>query len=126
MPNYYPNYPFQQPSYQPQQSYFPVQPQNPINSSVIWVGSRSEAESYLVGANNAVTMWDSNGEYVYMKKTDASGRPEFHAYKLLEEGAETPNYVTKDDFTKLENRINSLSDKIKALRKENKHESDDD
>lgn len=124
MPNYYPNYPFQQ--YQPQQSYFPMQPQNTINSSVTWVGSRSEAESYLVGANNAVTMWDSNGEYVYMKKTDASGRPEFHAYKLLEEGAETPNYVTKDDFTKLENRINSLSDKIKALRKENKHESDDD
>ena len=122
MPNYYPNYPFQQ----PQQPYFQLQPQNTINSSVIWVGSRSEAESYLVGANNAVTMWDSNGEYVYMKKTDASGRPEFHAYKLLEEGAETPNYVTKDDFTKLENRINSLNDKIKALRKENKHESDDD
>ena len=80
-PSFYPqNYPQFQNVYQP-----PMNQQNQVQSSVVWVGSRSEAEAFLVGANNSVTMWDSNGEYVYRKSADASGRPEFHAYKLVEE-----------------------------------------
>lgn len=120
--SFYPqNYPQYQNVYQP-----PMNQQNQVQSSVVWVGSRNEAESFLVGANNSVTMWDSNGEYVYRKSADASGRPEFHAYKLLEEGAVVPDYATKDELSKIENRLNSLNDKFKALKRETRHESDDD
>lgn len=125
-PFYQQNYPqnYQQNYQQYAMSQMPQQ--NTVQSSVVWVGSRAEAESFLVGANNAVTMWDSNGEYVYRKSADASGRPEFHAYKLLEEGAAVPDYVTKEELTKIENRLNSLNDKFKALKREARHESDDD
>ena len=120
--SFYPqNYPQYQNVYQP-----PMNQQNQVQSSVVWVGSRNEAESFLVGANNSVTMWDSNGEYVYRKSADASGRPEFHAYKLLEEGAVVPDYATKDELLKIENKLNSLNDKLKALKRETRHESDDD
>ena len=113
-------------NYSPTYPQYTLPQQNTVQSSVVWVGSRAEAESFLVGANNAVTMWDSNGEYVYRKSADASGRPEFHAYKLLEEGAVVPDYVTKEEFAKIENRINSLNDKFKALKREARHESDDE
>ena len=120
--SYYPqNYPQFQNVYQP-----PMNQQNQVQSSVVWVGSRNEAESFLVGANNSVTMWDSNGEYVYRKSADASGRPEFHAYKLLEKGQNVPDYATKEDLTKLEGKINTLTDKFRAIMKEVRRESDDD
>jgi hypothetical protein len=89
------------------------------NSSVIWVQSRNEAENYIVGINNAVTMWSSDGTHVYMKKTDASGRPEFHAYKLVEDtNTETSEdncskYATRDDIASIKKRLSKIEDQIK-------------
>ena len=108
--SFYPqNYPQFQNVYQP-----PMNQQNQVQSSVVWVGSRAEAESYLVGANNSVTMWDSNGEYVYRKSADASGRPEFHAYKLMEEGQNVPDYATKDDLESAKKELRELISEMKS------------
>ena len=57
---YQPIQPVYQPTFQnyPQQNYTP---QNIPQSGIIWVSGEQEAQSYPVGPNAAVALWDSNG-----------------------------------------------------------------
>lgn len=125
--NYFPvNYQYpQQTFYQPQ---MPVQQstmgqvnqQAPVNygssNTIIWVNSETEAQNYPVAPNNAVALWDSSKAAIYLKQADASGRPSFKAFDLVEhktadlsgENKAVNNFISKDDIDGLKAEIEAL------------------
>ena len=114
--------PMQQPMSQPVQ-------QNPIaQGGVQWVNGEQEARSYLIAPNSAVALWDSSAPTVYLKQSDASGKPTLKIYDLVER-AETPRtalqekgveFVTRKEFDALAARVGELKGKKK------RKEDDDD
>lgn len=103
-----------------------MQPQ--MQSGVQWVSSEQEARSYLVAPNCAVALWDSSGPRVYLKQADASGKPMFKGYDLVERSESVPaasqnaagNFVTREEFDKLAASVRALSGK------KNKEDVDDE
>lgn len=106
----------------------PVQ-QNPIaQGGVQWVSGEQEARGYLIAPNSAVALWDSSAPTVYLKQSDASGKPTLKIYDLVER-AETPRtapqeksveFVTREEF----DRLAALVGEIKGKKK--RKEDDDD
>lgn len=95
------------------------------NASIIWVSGEKEAQDYLVAPNSAVALWDSNAPVVYLKKADASGKPDTEIYDLVKRTpsivpAQVPSvdYVTRSDFNALEARADALAEKAEALENE--------
>lgn len=117
----------QQPQMQPMQQ--PVQ-QNPIaQGGVQWVNGEQEARGYLIAPNSAVALWDSSAPTVYLKQSDASGKPTLKIYDLVER-AETPRtapqekgveFVTRKEFDALAALVGELKGK-----KKRKEEDDDE
>mgnify|MGYP004655114195 CR=1 FL=1 len=103
------------PQYQPApQMQYPQQAQQ--NQSIIWVPNEKAANDFIVAPNNAVTLWDMNAPVVYVKKADASGKPDMKTYDLVERVA-TPTaarsdpqaeYVTRRDLADLAARVAAL------------------
>lgn len=122
------NQPIMQNQMQPMQTAQPViqQPQN--TSSILWVSSEREAVEYPVAPNTAVALWDSNNPVVYLKKADASGKPDTEIYDLVKRNpaqvvsqpvqtAQVPaiEYVPRADFDALTARYDSLAAKYEAM-----------
>ncbi len=117
----------QQPQMQPMQQ--PVQ-QNPIaQGGVQWVSGEQEARGYLIAPNSAVALWDSSAPTVYLKQSDASGKPTLKIYDLVER-AETSRtapqekgveFVTRKEFDALAALVSELKGK-----KKRKEEDDDE
>lgn len=121
---YYPQYP------QPMQDNLAQLRQQPqMQSGVQWVSCEQEARAYLVAPNCAVALWDSSAPRVYLKQADASGKPMFKGYDLVERPESAPmapqnaagNFVTREEFDKLAASVRALSGK-----KNNKEESNDE
>ena len=97
-----------------------------MNSTIVWVKHRKEAEDYLVAPNNSVVFMDEAMTHLYMKSADQFGRPSFSAKLLTDDVPETqsepqrtaesvdPNkYLTKEEFSiwvddTLEKRLSEL------------------
>ena len=114
--------------YQPQQ-------QATQQTSIIWVSGEQEAQSYPVAPNNAVALWDSNGSAIYLKQTDASGKPSIKAYDLKERAsggvsAQTGKdieYAEKSEIEALSAALEALKGDVAKLRKfVRKRDEDDD
>lgn len=133
-PATYYQYP-QQAYYQPQSTMGQVNQQQPVNygssNSIIWVNNESEAQNYPVAPNNAVALWDSQKAAIYLKQADASGKPTFKAFDLIEhkiadlsnEKAEANNFISKSDLDALQTEIAALKSILNEdvqLRKEKK------
>ena len=107
----------------------PVQ-QNPIaQGGVQWVSGEQEARGYLIAPNSAVALWDSSAPTVYLKQSDASGKPTLKIYDLVER-AETSRtapqekgveFVTRKEFDALAALVSELKGK-----KKRKEEDDDE
>lgn len=117
---------------QPQmQAQMQPQMQNPIaQGGVQWVSSEQEARGYLIAPNSAVALWDSSAPTVYLKQSDASGKPTLKIYDLVER-AETPSnapqkpgveFVTREEF----DRLAALVGEIKGKKKRKVEEDEDD
>lgn len=99
--------------YQPNMQQVPQQ-QAP---SIVWVQNEMEAANYLVAPNSAVTLWDSNAPVVYLKQTDASGKPSMKIYDLVErtqrpvQAPQVPavEYAPLSRLEALEARLNELA-----------------
>lgn len=96
------------------------QPQTP---AIVWVQNEAEAMNYLVAPNSAVTLWDSNSPVVYLKQTDASGKPSMKTYDLVERTQkpvqQSVEYATKEELNALAAKIESLTAKpVKKTTKE--------
>ena len=109
----------------------PPIPQNPVaTGGVQWVSSEQEARGYLIAPNSAVALWDSTAPTVYLKQSDASGKPTLKIYDLVER-AETPRtapqekgveFVTREEF----DRLAALVGEIKGKKKRKVEEDEDD
>lgn len=109
----------------------PPVPQNPVaTGGVQWVSSEQEARGYLIAPNSAVALWDSTAPTVYLKQSDASGKPTLKIYDLVER-AETPRaapqekgveFVTREEF----DRLAALVGEIKGKKKRKVEEDEDD
>lgn len=102
------------PQYQPTPQMQYQQPQQ--NQSIIWVPNEKAANDFIVAPNNAVTLWDMNAPVVYVKKADASGKPDMKTYDLVErvatptapQNAPQAEYVTRKDLADLAARVAAL------------------
>lgn len=103
------------PQYQPTpQMQYSQQAQQ--NQSIIWVPNEKAANDFIVAPNNAVTLWDMNAPVVYVKKADASGKPDMKTYDLVErvatpaapQNAQQMEYVTRKDLADLAARVAAL------------------
>lgn len=109
----------------------PPVPQNPVaTGGVQWVSSEQEARGYLIAPNSAVALWDSTAPTVYLKQSDASGKPTLKIYDLVER-AETPRtapkgesveFVTREEF----DRLAALVGELKGKKKRKIEEDEDD
>lgn len=106
MPNFY------QPPYNPVFSPPFNLPQGQITpqptGGIIWVQSEKEAASYPVAPNTAVALWHQNEPVVYLKQTDASGRPSIKTYELVEKSEQKAEYASKADFDALCGEVEKL------------------
>lgn len=109
----------------------PPVPQNPVaTGGVQWVSSEQEARGYLIAPNSAVALWDSTAPTVYLKQSDASGKPTLKIYDLVERAETAPNapqkpgveFVTREEF----DRLAALVGEIKGKKKRKVEEDEDD
>lgn len=113
-------------NYQPAQIYYPQAQQTPTPQpqqtpqSLIWVQGEAGAKSYLVAPNSTVTLWDSEGQTIYIKSADASGMPSIRTLDYTIRGSEEKiavNYATMEDFDRIKKEIDEIK---KTLGKEKK------
>ena len=102
-------------------------PQNPVaTGGVQWVSSEQEARGYLIAPNSAVALWDSTAPTVYLKQSDASGKPTLKIYDLVERAETASNapqkFVTREEF----DRLAALVGEIKGKKKRKVEEDEDD
>ena len=96
------------------------------NQGLIWVCGETGAKSYLVAPNNTVLLMDSEGNRFYLKSSDNAGMPTLKTYEYKEviqnniQPQSNVDYVTRDEYTALENKYNDLVNKIEELSKERK------
>ena len=117
-------------SYQPPMMAQPMpQSASPMSgTAMVWVPGYQAAQEYIVAPNSAVALWDSNAPVVYLKQADSSGKPSLTVYDLVERTApraapEAPQidpsaFITRDEFTKLAERVEALTAKPKKAAKE--------
>lgn len=109
----------------------PPVPQNPVaTGGVQWVSSEQEARGSLIAPNSAVALWDSTAPTVYLKQSDASGKPTLKIYDLVERAETASNapqkpgveFVTRKEFDALA----ALVGEIKSKKKRKVEEDEDD
>ena len=92
--------------------------------SNIWVNGEKEAETYPVGPNNAVTLWDMNNPVIYLKQADATGKPTLKIFDLVERTTEfktsqvdtSMSYATKEEFQTLGKAMSDYTDILESLK----------
>lgn len=94
--------------------------QNPVaQGGVQWVSGRQEAENWMIAPNTAIALWDSSAPVIYLKQSDASGKPTLKTYDLVERLASTPEaqkapaaeYVTRKEFDALAALVSEMKGK---------------
>lgn len=103
-------------------------PQNPVaTGGVQWVSSEQEARGYLIAPNSAVALWDSTSPTVYLKQSDASGKPTLKIYDLVER-AETPRTATQEKGVEFVTRkeFDALAALVGELKGKKKRKEDED
>lgn len=105
-----------------QQQYMPqqIQPQynQQGNCDIIWVQGEAGAKSFLVSPNSTVQLWDSENQFIYLKSTDAYGKPTIRTFEYkevvnntqdklnrLSENENKSEYVTKAEFDEFSERV---------------------
>ena len=105
------NYPYQQMSLFPQQTY--QQPQmQPTQTTVIWAASEEFARQYPVAPGGTVYFMNESEPYFYAKSADIMGKPTFRKSRLLDETE--PNDKTTDltNYVKREEIENIITDAV--------------
>lgn len=94
--------------------------QNPVaQGGVQWVSGRQEAENWMIAPNTAIALWDSSAPVIYLKQSDASGKPTLKTYDLVErlasapdaQKAPSPEYVTRKEFDALAAIVSEMKGK---------------
>ena len=113
---YYPTAHPMMPMIYPQQTQMVEQPQNSnvqsgqtsSNSLMVWVQGKAGAQSYPVAPNTTLPLFDSEGDFVYIKSVDSNGIPLPLVTKVLSD----PPIETKSDTTEIEEIKVDMSDYV--------------
>lgn len=84
------------------------------NNELIWVLSKTEAESYPVAPNNTVVMWDKNTPTIYVKSVDFNRTPSFRTLDFTER-SENADKTPSERVCKCGNN-NPNKEELEALR----------
>lgn len=118
-------YPQQQMVEQPQQN---VRPQT--NSLMVWVQGKAGAQSYPVAPNTTLPLFDSEGDFVYIKSVDSNGIPLPLVTKMIsdppsetnsdvveveEMKVDMSNYVTRESYEDIKKKYEDLETRIFEL-----------
>lgn len=120
---------YQQGYYNNVQSPYGQPMQYPVQSNLTYVQGEVGARSYLMAPNAKMALWDSEAPIIYIKSTDPNGIPSMQILDYTVRGGQTNQnnnspsglamedlYVTKEDFTSLQNKVNVLEEKIGGLK----------
>lgn len=107
---------------------FPVGYPQENKSAVIWVQGIEGAKSYYVAPNQAVTLWDSEAQTIYIKQADMTGLPSMKIldYTIRESSAISGDikpeqtFATMDDIDNLREEISALRSNIEDMTKKEK------
>lgn len=107
------------------------QTQAQADTTMIWVLNKNEADGYPVAPNCSVTLWDKNAPTIYVKSMSSNGVPSMRILDYTER-TETPQksplsvsnyspeeYVTKDEITQINGKINDLVARCETLEQMN-------
>lgn len=123
------SYPYQyQPNnyYQPQNTTaMPSYQNQQYNSGLLWVKSKEEAENYALPPNSSpVALWDSEEQVIYIRSTDALGKPVVTVLDYTERGNEEtkfsetttlPSYATSEQFEELNKQLGVIQEQLASL-----------
>lgn len=126
--NNYGGYPYQSGSYGYGGYSAPVyqQPQNtiqqPVNTNKIYVNGIEDVRCRQIPAGSDYIFLDNDKPLIYRKTTDATGKMDIQVFKITpyqEEEKPQPeidlsNFVSVEDFRRLEQQFNELRESIKA------------
>lgn len=117
---------FAQPGQPAMTGYTPPVYQQPNQSTLVWVQGESGAKAYPVTPGNSVLLLDSESDRFFIKSSDTSGMPlplrVFNYEEQTENKGTTSsiqhsfdpnNFVTRDEFNILAEKIEELSRKPK-------------
>lgn len=91
----------------------PSPPPTPV-VNVVWITDEKEVDTYPVGPNSAVLLWNDRASTIHLKQADVSGRPSVKRYFISEDSEADKNqegFVSRDEFDTL------LGD-VKAMKKD--------
>lgn len=125
MPMMYP----QQMVEQPQQNTQPQQTNSNMNSYMVWVQGKAGAQSYPVGRGTTLPLFDSEGDYLYIKSVDNNGIPLPLVTKVISDPpvevkaeivetipqVDMSDYVTKQSYDELMKKYGELESRILEL-----------
>ena len=106
----------------------PAQPQQP-DTSIIWVQGESGAKAYPVQNGKSVVLFDSESEHFFIKTADQSGMPQplrIFSYSETSEnemknpGIDTSQFITREEFEEVIEKIKRQNQQNTYQRKENK------
>ena len=96
-----------------------------MNTNIQWVEGQNAAESYILpNGIQSWSLWDSKENIIYIKSFDSNGKPftkrlryiDIDAPPETEEVSENVNYITKEQFDKLSEQLNTqISELTKKL-----------
>ena len=92
-------------------------PQNAVNQ-LIRVTGIDGAKAYQMAANSTVALFDSNEDIMYVKTTDGAGFGTIRAFSFSEIDLSatakptTTEYVTKAEFEKLRNEVQTYAEQF--------------
>ena len=121
-PNLYsPNYYNSPVPYQQVVSPMQMQPTPPMmDNSILWVNGEKDALAFALAPNKAVALWDATAPVIYLKQSDASGRPTMRTYDLIERTSEVQEtakeYATKDELTAVASTVKSFGDALGGIK----------
>lgn len=124
-------YPQQQVVEQPQTNLNvqPGQTSNNMNSYMIWVQGKAGAQSYPVARGTTLPLFDSEGDYIYIKSVDSNGIPLPLVTKVISDPPvevkaevvesstqiDMSGYVTKESYDILKQKYDDLEMRILDL-----------
>lgn len=80
-------------------------------NNIIWVQGEMGAKAFAIAPNTTLALWDSEAQIIYLKQSDAVGRPTMQIldYTIREQ---------KDELTALKEEIKALKEELRGVKNE--------
>lgn len=100
------------PVVQPNWAYQPTQTTTQPVNGLVSVTGMDGARAYQLPPNSSMPLFDKDSDILYVKTTDGAGFPTVRAFRfepMEQEKAAAPDYVPREEFDALVERVNGLT-----------------